>query len=293
MLETTQNKNDNKEIGGYFELEMTKNGNIWHQNAIALNSARSGFQYILASKKPSKVYLPNYICNSMLQPLQNCGIQFGFYNIDENLEIIEDFILAEKDMVLYVNYFGVKSTYCKFLSDKYRKNLIIDNSQAFFELPINRIDSIYSPRKFFGVGNGGFLYTDLLLKEKMETDYSFENIAHLVGRIEKSAHEFYSEFRRSEASLSNQPIKKMSKFTHIVLQNIDYEKVKITRERNFLFLHNKLKNYNLLELDLNCLNGPMVYPYLTNDNHLRERLIQHKIYVAKYWEEVMQRPSGI
>jgi hypothetical protein len=30
---------------------------------------------------------------------------------------------------------------------------------------------------------------------------------------------------------------------------------------------------------------------LTNDNHLRERLIQHKIYVAKYWEEVMQRPS--
>ena len=36
-----------KAIGGYFELELNDYGTIFHDNAIALNSARHAFEYIL------------------------------------------------------------------------------------------------------------------------------------------------------------------------------------------------------------------------------------------------------
>jgi hypothetical protein len=280
-----------KEIGGYFELEIEKRDYFFHSNAIALNSARSCFQYLLMSKKPNKIYVPVYICNSMLHPLQNSGVEYEFYNIDENLEIIGDFSLGDKNVILYVNYFGLKSNYCKLLVEKYGGNLIIDNSQAFFEKPIMHVDTIYSARKFFGVSDGGYLYTDLTLDQELMVDHSHNRISHLVGRIENSSDEFYNEFRRSEESLYSQPIKLMSKLTSAILQNIDYEKAKLIRERNFLFLHHCLKKDNMFNINITGLNGPMIYPYLTNDSSLRNKLIKNKIYVAKYWTEILQRPS--
>lgn len=290
MSAAFDNCNHSKEIGGYFELEIEKKGDLLHSNALKLNSARNCLKYILNSKKPNKVYIPVYICNSMLQPLRDCDIEYQFYNIDEKLEIMSDLSLKENDFLLYVNYFGLKSDFCKFLADKYGTNLIIDNSQAFFEKSIKNIDTIYSPRKFFGVSDGGYLYTNSTIDQKLNVDFSYDHISHLVGRIEKSASEFYNIFRLSEECLSNRPIRFMSKLTSSILENIDYEKAKLKRERNFLFLHNHLKISNLLDINIHSLNGPMVYPYLTEDKSLRDELIKKKIYVAKYWEEVEQRP---
>ncbi|MDY0385788.1 MAG: hypothetical protein RBT65_01380 [Methanolobus sp.] len=285
------NYNHSKEIGGYFELEIKKNGDFLHSNALKLNSARNCFKYILVSKKPTKIYIPAYICNSMLQPLKDCDIEYQFYNIDEKFEITNDLSFEKNDFLLYVNYFGLKSDFCKFIADKYGTNLIIDNSQAFFEKPIKNIDTIYSPRKFFGVSDGGYLYTDSTINQKLDVDFSYDHISHLIGRIEKSASKFYNDFRISEECLSNRPIRFMSKFTSLILENIDYEKAKLKRERNFLFLHNYLKVSNLLDINIHSINGPMVYPYLTKNKNLRDELIKMKIYVAKYWEEVEQRPN--
>ena len=33
---------------------------------------------------------------------------------------------------------------------------------------------------------------------------------------------------------------------------------------------------------------PMVYPYLTDDSTLRQRLIKNRIYVAMYWSSVLE-----
>ena len=33
---------------------------------------------------------------------------------------------------------------------------------------------------------------------------------------------------------------------------------------------------------------PMVYPYLTEDSSLRQKLIENKIFVATYWPNVMK-----
>lgn len=41
--------------------------------------------------------------------------------------------------------------------------IILDNTQSFFQKPISGIDTIYSCRKYFGVPDGAYLSTNILL----------------------------------------------------------------------------------------------------------------------------------
>jgi hypothetical protein len=50
-----------RSIGGYFELELPE-GNEYHPEAIALNSGRHCFEYILRLRNYQKVYIPYYTC---------------------------------------------------------------------------------------------------------------------------------------------------------------------------------------------------------------------------------------
>ena len=279
-----------KEIGGYFGLELPQKEE-YHQSQIKLNSASNAFKYILKAQDISKVYLPNYICDSVIEPLEALKMDFEFYTIDEDFEIYEDIKLKDTERLYCVNYFGLKQKYISTLVTTYGDQLIVDNSQAFFELPIQHIDTLYSARKFFGVSDGSYLYTNSILEEDLEQDTSTDRISHLVGRIDQTAAEYYPNYILSENSLTDQPIKTMSKFTETILKSIDYKKIKLLRERNFLYLHSILAKYNSLDIDINILNGSMVYPFLWKDSLLRNELIKNKVYVATYWPEVLKRVS--
>jgi len=213
-----------KEIGGYFELELSK-GNEFHNDLIKLNSGRSSFKYILKAKNPTKVYIPNYICDSVVEPLEELNIKYEFYNVNENFEIVQDIKLKDNEKLFYVNYFALKSKYIEKLVNSYDDNLIVDNTQAFFEKPLKDVDTIYSPRKFFGVSDGGYLSTNKFLKEDLEEDESYDNAIQLLGRIDKNASSFYDDYQKAEQRLINQSIKKMSKLTQNILSSIDYQDV--------------------------------------------------------------------
>jgi hypothetical protein len=276
-----------KAIGGYFELELN-HGKEYHHNAIKLNLGRTAFEYVLRAKNVKKIFLPYYNCDVMLNPVIRMGIPHEFYHIDENLEPVFDFVsLKESDYFLYINYFGLKDHTVKRLSSLIR-NLIIDNSQAFFSKPIPGIDTLYSPRKFFGVPDGGYLYTNKRLDHILEQDISCDRMDHLLIRIDKSAEDGYKYFLQNNTKLINQPIKTMSKLTQSLLGNIDYKKVMAKRKVNFMFLHDTLHNKNEFKIDIPGLNSPMVYPFLcTNGTNLKTKLIDKKIFVATYWKNVL------
>ena len=278
-----------KEIGGYFELELASKEEC-HTSAIKLNSGRNAFKYILKAQNIKKIYIPNFICNSIIDPLVELSISYEFYNIDSNFEIIQEIDLLKDERILYVNYFALKSQYVKRLADKYQNNLIIDNTQDFFGKPLKNIDTIYSPRKFFGVSDGGYLYANHLLEELLTFDESYIHSAQLLGRADKEASLFYNEYKKAEQRLINQPIKKMSNLTNKILSSIDYESIKQKRKENFEYLHNELKEINLLE-NIDIKSTPFIYPFITNDLQLRGKLIKNKIYIAKYWSEVLGRDS--
>lgn len=173
------------------------------------------------------------------------------------------------------------------LAEKVGSRLIIDNTQAFYAKPIAGIDTFYTCRKFFGVPDGAYLYCDKELDEAIEQDYSYDRIAHLVKRIDLSAEDGFKDFRRVDDGMDNQPIRKMSKLTQRMMQGIDYEAAAQRRRDNYQMLQNALGKENNLQLHLEDDAVPMVYPYLVPIDGLREKLIKNKIFVARYWPNVL------
>ena len=78
----------------------------------------------------------------------------------------------------------------------------------------------------------------------------------------------------------------MSNLTRRIMQSIDYDAAAQRRRSNYQILHEALGKENALQLPLDADAVPMVYPYLTRVESLRERLISNKIFVARYWPNV-------
>jgi hypothetical protein len=272
-------------IGGYHELELRK-GEHYHKNALRLNTARNCFEYVLRVRKYTKVYIPYYTCEVMLEPLQKCNVAYEFYHINHQLEPDQDFNLQPTEAFLYTNYYGLKQRCVERLAQLYGKQLIVDNAQAFFAEPLEGIDTFYSARKFFGVADGAYLYIDKLLNEELEQDQSYQRMSHLLIRADIGAEAGYKDFRQNDDALIGQSIKRMSNLTKKILCSIDYESVKELRRANYVALDSQLKNTNGIELHMDDDAVPMVYPYLTNDETLRKRLIKNRIYVATYWPNI-------
>lgn len=276
-------------IGGYFELELGK-GSHYHNGAIRLNTARNCFEYILLSRCYRKVYIPYYTCEVMLEPLRKYHIEYTYYSINEQLEpdICDLPVLKNNEAFLYTNYYGLKQKMAEILAKMYGKHLIVDNSQAFYAPRITGIDTFYSARKFFGVADGAYLWTDMIIDDSFEQDESWSRMLHLLKRIDDGANAGYSDFRRSDESLNNQPIKRMSRLTEKILSNIDYSHSGLQRRANYMYLHATLSKSNLLDIPLSDSAVPMVYPYWNTDISLRHRLIENKIFVATYWANVQK-----
>lgn len=274
-------------IGGYFELELPR-GEEYHKNAIRLNTGRNAFEYILRAKEYKKVFLPYYTCDVMLEPIQKLNLSYEFYHIDKSFRPIFNFSRIKTDEVfVFNNYFGVCETQVKDVANNC-KNLIIDNSQAFFSQPIPGIDTFYSPRKFFGLPDGAYLYTDTILDDDFEQDISFNRCSHLLGRIENGAEDHYTSFKENSKLLVDQPIKKMSNLTKRLLQGIDYKKIAKQRKENFNYIHKELKDTNELHPSIRNEEVPMIYPYLTkNGESIKTNLIQNHVFVATYWPNVI------
>ena len=274
-------------IGGYFSLELLY-GEEYHKDAIRLNTGRNCLEYILRAKGYKKVYLPYYTCEVVLEPFKKLGIPYEFYHIDINFEIRDRFTLKADEALLYVNYYGLKQRDVEKLAEKTRERLIVDNTQAFYAKPIQGIETFYTCRKFFGVSDGAYLYTEKKLDEELEYDQSYDRMTFLNKRIDLGAEAAYGDFQILSKSLVGQPIKLMSNLTQRLMQGINYEKIAKQRRANYQQLHAALGMNNALSLLLEGDAVPMVYPYMAPVKGLREKLIENKVFVARYWPNVLE-----
>lgn len=280
-------------IGGYFELELQDNGSVYHDEAIAVNTGRNALEYILRSnRKINKLFIPYYTCDVILQPIKKLNLEFEFYYLDDNF-LPKLNLIKKNEVILYVNYFGIMNEKLKAISKKY-ENIIIDNSQAFFTKPLINIPTFYSPRKFFGLPDGGFAYATKKLSSNPQVDCSINRFNHLLERIENGPEAGFDLFKENDKKLDNLPLKKMSNLSQKLLRNIKFKEILDKRNENFNFLHSALKSLNELThlIDNGTINGPMVYPFLKKGNNgLRKHLIKNKIFVATYWPNVYELTS--
>ena len=280
----------NGAIGGYFELELRK-GEHYHKDALRLNTARNCFEYVLLARKYKKVYIPYYTCEVMLQPLLRHHITYEFYRIGMDLEPQESVDLKPGEAFLYTNYFGLKQSCVERLVKIYHSQLIVDNAQAFFAPRVEGIDTFYSPRKFFGVPDGGYLYSDCLLEQHFPQDKSFDRMKHLLRRIDEGAEAGYADFRRNDDALDDNSIREMSELTARLLENVDYKAASERRRSNFRYLHGLLGEKHQMCLG-DCLPDdvvPMTYPYYVKEGqNLKLQLIKSRIFVPTYWSNVKE-----
>lgn len=282
-----------KEIGGYLNLDLKAVKSPLHKNGILLNTGRNALEYILYSiPNINHIWIPFFTCNAILEPIEKLNIPYTFYTINEDLEINTSISLGTGDYLLYTNYFGVKDKYISYLEKKHQSQLIIDNSQALYSKPTTF--SFYSPRKFFGLPDGGIAYSYYKLNNVFEKDLSYNRVSHLLKRHDLPATNGYMDFKQNSLLLKNQPIRIMSELTKHLFHSIDYKWVKKCRINNFKILHSHLQHINKFSFDIDNIKCPLVYPfYTTKINNLRNKLIQNKIYIATYWPNVLDWcPNG-
>ncbi len=273
-----------REYGGYIEFESFR-GELLHKNALALNCGRNALAYLCEAKRIKKLYLPRFLCSSIPDVCKKIGVEFEYYHIDRRFLPCFEKDLQHSEYLYVVNFYGQLSNENLLELKKKYCNIIVDQAQSYYQMPLDGVNTFYTCRKYFGVADGGFLYTDTKLEYDIPLDESFERMNFLLGRYERSANEFYSEYVANNMMFANEPVKRMSALTHNLLCGIDYQASGKQRKENFTYLHECFKNINRLSLTVPF--GAFMYPLFIEDGRsIRKKLLKDKVYIPTLWPNV-------
>lgn len=273
-----------KEIGGYLELEHFT-GEEYHQNALRFNTATNALLWLLKKRDYRKIYFPEFLCASVFNAVKECtDSEIVFYTVDDSLFPVLETVLPEDEVLYVVNYYDrMTPDFIKQLRSR-AASLILDNVQAFFQQPLAGVDTLYSCRKWFGVPDGAYLYTDLPQECELSPMSAHAMMGHLDGRFEEGANVWYAAFQRNEEYLLHAPEAGMSLLTRNLLRAVDYAKAAVRRQENFRILDEAFAEVNLLKS--NFADVPFMYPLRLREEQaqqVRSKLLEAKIYIPVLW----------
>jgi len=269
-------------IGGYFELECGRH--VPRHEGIYVNTGCNALRLVIRALKIKRIRAPYFTCPVVHKTLGSEGCEVLPYELDARLMPAKTF--SKDDFVLANDYFGLTGGNVAELAAEY-PNLIVDNAQSYYADPLGRA-TIYSPRKFFGLPDGGIAGFN---RDEVadpfgsvgggEQDVSYDRMSHLLKRHDLGASEAYADFKANDGALFDQPIRAMSRLTRALMGNVDDEFVRSRRLANFSYLFNQLRT----DFPVNPLpeSAPLVFPFVSHDATLRKRLIDARIFVATYW----------
>lgn len=292
-------KNRSIELGGYFDLSIETHREFYcnKTNCLRLNSGRSGLILAVRNYGCSKVLIPSYLCDSVKETFIKNGIRVEEYNIsDKFIPLITN--KDKKTAIVVVKYYGIYPNNKEMKKIVFNNiNVIIDNTQSFFSKPIMSVFNIYSPRKFFGVPDGGYLIGKSLdnnLYYDLDIDNSGETSNYILSRIDSGCNNNYNAFLLNEKRIADNGVKKMSELTKYLLKIQNYQNCVRKRIENFNYLNSKLASIN--ELRINNIaekeSVPMVYPLLIKNDTLRKKMIKNSIYVSQWWKCVIDNSAA-
>ena len=259
------------------------------------SNARSALYALTQVCHWRRIWLPSFICDTVLRPFEKAGIVFDFYPVDRTLALdFTEVPIEEGDAVLLISYFGVPTDASHYALLKAKGACVIEDlSQAVYSAPNKLADfSVYSLRKFFAVPDGG-----VVVSNGAEVNWPYESsgersellrgIEALAGRSLFDAglsdsKEWVSDFQNSEAALTAD-LFPMSLFTRAqVAGSIDFENDKTQRIKNFDYLLSELPEISLIQ-DRNR-GVPLGFPIVTsNRDEMRQALFEQDIYPPIHW----------
>ena len=173
--------------GSNFSYKYNVNNKITTLNKYLYVNGRIAFLSILDSikkKKIKEIFLPNYICESLISVIDKNFFKINFY------EVYDDFRISipklKNSIVLIINYFGIKH---KLPNDIIKTNIIIEDKTFSFLNKSNPISkqkkNYYCFASFRKIHDGSiYAYSNILNKKTKKKSKKLENI--YLNRIASS-----------------------------------------------------------------------------------------------------------
>lgn len=283
-----------EEIGGYFQLERFT-GREYHEGLLRLNLGRTALLYMLEKMQIHTLYVPHFLCGSVLEACTAAGIRLVYYPISREFLPVCDHRPEAGECLYLVNFYG-RLTREQILEQKKKYGeIILDNTHAFFQGPIDSVPAVWSVRKYFGLADGAYVDPQGRWSVQPDADgnpadlppdRSSERMGHILGRYEGAASDYYKTMLENAHALEQEPPRQMSPLTQNLLRAIDYEQVKKTREDNYNYLQEQLGKENALPYVK--ISGPFTYPfYHKNGMQIRREMAAEKVYIPTYWSNVL------
>lgn len=282
------------EIGSFIELQLPKGLEHYNQQTdiARLNTGREAIWHAFRVSGCKTIWIPIYQCDTVREALIEHGAEVKYYHTNKDFNPI-DLAPADDEAALFVNYYGVMShsRICELA--KLSKHIIIDNSQGFFNAPVEDAINVYSCRKFVGVPDGAYVIGKgaHLFVDEYPQGYSSDTAAFLLMRIEYGCEGKGYEARSiNEHRIDTEEIMKMSKLTRTILDGTDYEYIKKKRRENFEIACELLGDINKINpkqyYDEETI--PMVYPLVVEDDELIQKLFKAKHFQGHWWSYICE-----
>jgi len=303
-----------REVGSEFiGVDVTNELNHFYSIDIAyVLSGRTAIDLIIKKVLISRIikvaYLPDYCCESMIEPFIKNNIKVIFYKVSfiQGRFLCDINLNLNFDVILLIDYFGTISSQLEIMKTKIRdKNKIIidDMTHSIFSRDIKDSNSDFSfasMRKWSGFCAGAIIANDWnekFIVTKNSTNNKYTKLRSQAqelkseyikyGKLSKKLHlELFAEAERlleldyQECFLDSETVSKIN--------HLDISSLKSIRGRNAQILISKLSDLSEISMTLFDIpnNCPLFIPIFVKNgkrDKLKRILIENGFYCPVHW----------
>ncbi|MFO1013844.1 MAG: hypothetical protein U1E50_08775 [Caulobacteraceae bacterium] len=260
-------------------------------------SARAALAALLAARNIKRVWLPAFACAALAEAAT--GLDVRLYGIRRDLTpVLADLgSVRAGDAVVAVNYFGRAPGGLFRDQARLRPDVlwIDDRAQALAPEAGRWAEvTLYSPRKLFGVGDGGLLVADTPLPSP-QSPSAGDPWAPEKARAKDPAGDhpqtWYPLFQARETAFSTASVG-ISPATVAALKAIDPAPSMKIRKANWRILARRLAAFALI-LEKQVSFAPLFFPIAVRDpSAVVSALAALRIYCPRHWAELPAGASG-
>ena len=297
-------------IGGEFDIDVQRIQSQWQNNILSegvktFSTGRSALYHIIKAaiteRTISQVMVPDYLCSSVLVPIQKIGFEPVFYTLNDNLEMDRaKFAELYKNgsIVIIINYFGLMDItgQVQYVRELDADAVIVeDDVQAYYEFENAQTDADYrftSLRKWFALPDGGLVKSKNSKLQSIDTPNVFHQykVAGSILKTLRNPHYYddsiYLElFEKGEGLIDEDMKKGMSAITREHISYTAVEQISYIRNRNANYIIEGLKSLKIEPiLPLTEGKTPLFVPiWLENRNKVRKAMFQHDVFCPVHW----------
>ena len=261
-----------------------------------------------------RMLLPAYLCPTIVDTLESCGLSCDYYNISPSFTIDTNDLecqLREKQAVYFINYFGFSHSpatlkYLLALRDAGRI-VIEDNAQAGFLTQVTGDFAFNSMRKLCPY-DGGYLKTAHNIKPYLAAYAGKENRRlPLIRQYRRQLRDYLFEdvgdreslealFELAESFYASDGVVLGDEQEHQQIEHLDWAAIKLVRRQNYTTLSRSISGINAISPifpALEPVNMPLGLPVYVRyglRDQLNEYLGENGIGLTIHWEDLVTDP---